>query len=90
MQANKRIVETRIGQQCTDMVRRGVGDKCLLGVEREDRYFTFGVDTDKLVGAKLEKFGGCFSRQVEDGSYSSLTEDINLAASKLGVTCADR
>ena len=51
--------------------------------------FILGVDANQLVGAKLKEPRGRLPRELENHRNPSLPKDVDLPASKLGITGAD-
>lgn len=89
-QANKCIVEARVRRQCRRLSRGRIGSHQGPGLERVYADLILRIDTDELVGTELEKLGRCLTRELEDDRNAPLAKDIDLAASELSITGADR
>lgn len=89
LQAKKRVVEAGIGQQGGHLAGRRIVNQDSFCFEGVHANLVLGVDTDEFIRAELKEFGRCPAGEREDDQDPPLSEDIDLATSKLRIACSD-
>ena len=85
LKTNERIIQAGVRQHRRGMARGSVGDQSLLGLERINAYFIFGIHADEFVGTELQEPCRRLPGELKDDQHSSLSKNVDLATSILSV-----